>query len=108
MNTSESRTSGELREGTRPHALVWQERAWLWALLRAPLGFALVPVYCGTYEGSKFRFLFDGGQVSALSQPHSQGQALDCIAQFRSERDWRPQGVPTGQNICQDQRGLGL
>lgn len=67
MNTSESRTSGELREGTRPHALVWQERAWLWALLRAPLGFALVPVYCGTYEGSKFRFLFDGGQVSALS-----------------------------------------
>lgn len=86
MNTSESRTSGELREGTGPHALVWQERAWLWALLRAPLGFALVPVYCGTSEGSKFRFLFDGGQVSALSQPHSQGQALDHIAQFRSER----------------------
>lgn len=87
---------------------VCRKKLGFWALLRDPLGFVLVPIYCRTHEGSKFRFLLGGGQVSALSQPHSQNQALDHIAQFRSERGRRPQGGPTGQNICQDQRGLGL
>lgn len=94
-------------KGLGPMSWVGKKKLGFWALLRAPLGFALVPVYCGT-QGSKFRFLLDGGKVSALSQPHSQGQVLDCIAQYRSERGWRPQRVPTGQNICQDQGGLGL
>lgn len=48
---------------------VSKKKLGFWALLRAPLVFALVPVYCGTHEGSKFRFLLGGGQVSALSQP---------------------------------------
>lgn len=99
--------SGGPREAAGSRAPDWQEKAWVLGSFKSSIRLCPCANCCGTHGGSKFRFLLDGGQVSALSQLYAQGQALGHVAQYRSG-GWRLQGAPTGQKICQDWGGLDL
>lgn len=77
VSTSEVLMSREPREEAGFHAPHWQEKPGLLGSFKSPLGFALVPVCCGTHCRKQIQILAGGpgGQISVVSQPYRQNHS---------------------------------